>query len=92
MKLLDMLREVLAIFEIEFILSAFFYGTGEVKSSASRVAQNGRAKLFIYQDAGLCFRHTAGNRVLKSVVDDLLGCGDLRSLLLVQLALPTKHA
>src|SRR5208337_3690174 len=55
------------------------------------VLQNGGAELLVHKDAGLFLRHTGCESNLETVVDHLLGRGDLRRLLRGQGPLPAEH-
>src|SRR5713101_1060236 len=88
---LDMLREVLAILEVEFSLTALLGGTGERIALGRRIAENGSTELLIDQDARFSLRYTGGDGGSEAVVDHLLGGGDLRSLVGAELPLE-KHA
>ena len=87
----DVAREILAIFEIEFVLPAFLRRASGGDVLGGGVAQNGGAELLVHQDAGLLLRHAAGERAMKAVVDHLLGAGDLGCLRIAQRRLPAEH-
>src|SRR5262249_4227547 len=90
-KRLDMLGEVLAIFKIELVLTAFFNRTRRRVTVAERVAQNGRAELLVHQNPGLVFGHAGRQGALEGVIDHFLGGSNLRRLLRGQFALPSEE-
>ena len=53
MKGFNMRGEVLAVFEVEFLLAAFFRWTSGVEALAAGVAQDFRAELLIDQETGV---------------------------------------
>jgi hypothetical protein len=75
------LGEFLATLEIEFLLAAFLSGTSGGITVRPGIAKDGSTKLFVNQDSGLPFRHAGLERSLESVVDYLLGGGDLCRLI-----------
>jgi carbon-monoxide dehydrogenase small subunit len=72
--------EILAILEIEFVLSAFLRRASGDDIPGRGVAQDGGAKLLVDKDARLILRYAAGERCKKAIVDDSFGSGDLRRL------------
>jgi hypothetical protein len=88
---LDMAREILAIFEVELVLSALLRrGRGD-DTLGSCIAQNGGAELLVHQNAGLFLGHASGERRLEAIVDDLLGAGDFGCLRIAQRRLPVEQ-
>ena len=87
----DVLREVLAVLEIELRLTALFGGARGRVSVRRRVAKDGGPELLVHQDAGLVFRNAASDGGQEAVVDDLLGGGDLRGLVGAERALPPEQ-
>src|SRR5205807_1113173 len=84
--------KILAVLEIELILSAFLGGTSDSKAVRFSLPQNRRAKLFVDQDTGLLSGYSLIDRRLEAVVDNLLRVGYLRRLFGRQRACPAKHA
>ena len=91
MKGLDVLGEILAVFEVELLLPALFGGAGCRITLRRGIAQDGGAELLVHQNAGFLLRHSGGDGSLESVVDHLLGGSDLRRLLGRQRAGPAEH-
>src|SRR4029077_18295413 len=87
----DMQREILAIFEIEFVLPTLLNAAGGRVVVRRRIAEDRGAELLVGQDSGLLLRHAVLDRGLEAVVDYLLGCGDFSRLLGRQRALPAEH-
>ena len=86
-----MAREILAIFEVELVLSALLRRTGRDDALGGRIAQDGSAELLVHQDAGLRRGRAARQRRLEAVVDHLLGAGDLGGLRVAQRRLPAEQ-
>lgn len=76
-----MWRPKSAVLEVEFVLAALLRGAGSDEPLLLRVVQNGRAELFVHEDAGAVLRHAARDGGLEGVVDHLLDGGNLRRLL-----------
>lgn len=87
-----MAGEIIAIFELELVLPALLRRAGRCKALDARVAQNGRAELFVCQNAGFFLRDTRRDCGFESLVNDLFGIGDLCRLPLAQRRLPTEEA
>jgi hypothetical protein len=79
-----MAREILAIFEVELVLSALFRRTGGDDIPGRRIAQDGGAELFVHQNAGPSRWHASGQRRSEAVVDHLFGTGDVGGLRVAQ--------
>src|SRR5262245_29383672 len=88
---LDVFGEVIAVFELEFLLSTLLDGARERVTTSGRVAKDGGAELLVHQDACLLLWHAGFDSGLEAVVDDLLGAGDLRRLLRGQILPPSEH-
>src|SRR6185369_6015016 len=88
---LDMAREILAILEVELLLSALLRRAGGDDALGSGIAEDGGAELLVHQDAGLLLGRASGERRQQAVVDDLLGARDLGSLRIAQRRLPAEQ-
>jgi hypothetical protein len=75
-----MAREILAILEIELVLSALLGRAGGDDTPRNRIAQDRGAELLVHQDAGLLLRHASAERRAEAIVDNLLGAGDFGRL------------
>src|SRR5206468_10308196 len=91
LKKFNVFCEVVAKLKVKFVLSALLGRARRHKTIRCGVAQNGGAKLFIYQNAGPFFGHTRANGGFEAVVDHLLGSCDFRGLLRCQIAMPAEH-
>src|SRR6266849_2450843 len=91
LKGLDVLSEVLAVLEVELVLPALLGGTSEHVALRRRIAKDGSTELLIHEDARLVLGYAGGDGGPETVVDHLLGGGDLRGLLGAQRALPAEH-
>ena len=69
----------------------FSAGHAVMEAAAAGVAEDFRAELLIYQQAGIVFGHALLDGGFESVVDNLLGGGNLRGLVRAQVAVPAKH-
>src|ERR1700733_4957147 len=84
-------REILAIFKVEFGLSAFLRRTGGDNALGGSVAQDGGTELFVDKNACLFSRYAVRKRGQEAFVDDLFGAGDLPRLRIAQGRLPAKQ-
>src|SRR5262249_62331911 len=75
---LDVFGEIVAVLEVELILTSLLGGACDGVSVSCRVAEDGGAELLVYQDPCLFLGHTRSHGLLESVVNDPLGGGDLR--------------
>src|SRR5262245_25344450 len=88
---LNVFGEVIAVFELELLLSALLDGVCERVTARGRVAKDVGAELLVHQDACLLLWHAGFDSGLEAVVDDLLGARDLRRLLRGQILPPSEH-
>jgi hypothetical protein len=72
--------EVLAILEVERVLSALLRRAGGDDALGGRIAQDGGAELLVHQDAGLFLGRASSERRQEAIVDDLLGASDFGCL------------
>src|SRR5262245_24714717 len=84
-------RKVVAILEVELVLSTLLCGGCSRVTVLASILQDGRPKLLVDEDASALFRHSRRNGGLEAIVDHLLGSGDLRRLLGAQKTLPAEH-
>jgi len=91
LKGLDVPTEVLAVLEVELVLTALLGGAGEHVALGRRIAEDGCAEPLIHEDGSLVRGDAGGEGSLEAVVDHLLGGGDLRGLLGGQRTLPAEH-
>src|SRR6516162_5299512 len=82
----DVFGKILSVLEVKFILPTFLGRARSDESLCGCVAKNGSAELFVHQDTGLFLWNASANSCLKTVVDHLLGGGDLSRLLIGQRA------
>jgi hypothetical protein len=83
-------REILAVLEVELVLSAFLGRTGGDDALGLRIAQDRGAELLVDQDAGLVGGRAAAQRRAEAVLDDLLGAGDFGGLRVAERRLETE--
>src|SRR5262252_2570244 len=88
---LDVFGEVIAVFELEFLLPALLDRGRERVTARGRVAKDGGPELLVHQDACLLLWRAGFDSGLEAVVNDLLGAGDLRRLLRGQILPPSEH-
>ena len=86
-----MFGELLAILEVELILTAFLDWASCRVAVFRGIVKDGRAELLVNQNGCFIFRHTSFQGGLKALIDHLLTGGDLRSLLCRQRAMVTEH-
>jgi hypothetical protein len=84
--------EVVAVLEVEFLLATFFGGASGVVTARRGIVQDGCSKLLVDQKAGIIRGHTGSDGGPESVIDDLLGGGNLCCLFLSQIAMPAEHS
>src|SRR6266496_4190639 len=88
---LDVSGEILAVLEIEFFLAALLSRASSCVAIRPGIAKNRTAKLLINQNSGLLLRHSGLECRLETVIDYLLGGGDLCRLICAQRTSPPKH-
>ena len=66
LNLFDVGGEVVAVFEVEFVLAALLGGAGGGETLGGGVAKDGDAELLVDEDAGLGFGDAGGDRLLES--------------------------
>src|SRR6266446_6609542 len=89
-KVFNMLLEIFAVFEVEFILTTLLRRATGYVSVFNCISENRGAELLVNQDSSLIF----GNAVIdgsESVVDYALRSSDLGRLLRAQRAVPSEH-
>src|SRR5216117_1974116 len=91
MKKLNVFGELGAELKVEFILSALLGGTCGHETIRRGVAQNGRAKLFVHENARFLLRHTGAAGGFEAVVDHLFGGCNFGGLLRREIAVPAEH-
>jgi hypothetical protein len=84
--------EVLAVFEVEFVLAALLRAGGGDETALARILEDRRAELLVDEDPRAIPGYATRDRRLEAVVDDLLGLGDLGRLLGAEGSRPAEHA
>jgi hypothetical protein len=87
----DVFGKVLAVFEVELILSTFFRRARGRKTLLGCVAKDRGAKLFVHEDTRFLFGHPGSDSGLEAVIRHLLGSSDLRYLIRRKCALPAEQ-
>ena len=91
-ELLDVAREVVAVLEVELVLTALLRRGGGEEATRPRVAEDRGAELLVDEDARARLRHATRDGGKEAVVDDRLGRRDPRRLLGGEHALPAEQA
>ena len=86
-----MLRERIAVFELELLLSALLRRCARDATARFRVAQDFGAILLIDQDSSLFLCDATRQRGAESIVDHALGFGNLVGLFDTQRSSPAEH-
>ncbi len=88
---LDVRPEVIAVLEIEHLLTGALGGHRELQSPLARLARHGRAELLIHQHAGHRRVGPCADGLQQALEDEVLGVGDDRRLLGIWLALDAEE-
>src|SRR4029450_323551 len=80
MKSFDMFGKVLAVLEVEFVLTALLSGASNGVAVLLCLTKDGGAELLVDQDASLLLWYTGLDRGAEAVVNHLLSGGDFRRL------------
>jgi len=91
MKGVNMLIEIFAVFEVEFILTTLLRRATGYLSVSHCIAKNLVAKLLVNQNSSLVFGHATMDGSNESVVDHPLRSSDLCCLSRAQRAVPSEH-
>jgi hypothetical protein len=87
----NMLLEIFAVFEVEFILATLLRRATGYVSVFNCIAENRGAELLVNQNSSLMFGNAVIDGSNESVVDYPLHSSDLGRLLRAQRALPSEH-
>jgi hypothetical protein len=88
----DMLGEIFAILEFEFLLPGFLGRAGPHVAPGGRIPQYRRPELLVHEDRSPVLCHAAtGHRCEKTFIDDLFGAGYFRSLPGAKRTMPAEH-
>jgi hypothetical protein len=90
-KVFNMLFEIFAVFDVEFILTTLLRRATGYVSVFNCISENRGAELLVNQDSSLIFGNAVIDGSSESVVDYALRSSDLGRLLRAQRALPSEH-